>query len=35
VSAAADTVLTADCIGKRFGERKVLSAATVHADRAW
>jgi ABC-type multidrug transport system ATPase subunit len=33
VSAAADTILTADCIGKRFGERKVLSAATVHADR--
>jgi ABC-type multidrug transport system ATPase subunit len=33
VSAAAGTVLTADCIGKRFGDRKVLSAATVHADR--
>jgi ABC-type multidrug transport system ATPase subunit len=33
VSAAADTVLAADYIGKRFGERKVLSAATVHADR--
>jgi ABC-type multidrug transport system ATPase subunit len=30
---SADTILTADCIGKRFGEKKVLSAATVHADR--
>jgi lipopolysaccharide export system ATP-binding protein len=27
----ADPVLVADCIGKRFGHRKVLSAATVHA----
>ena len=33
MSAGAETVLTADCIGKRFGERRVLSAATVHADR--
>jgi ABC-type multidrug transport system ATPase subunit len=33
VSESVETVLTADCIGKRFGERKVLSAATVHADR--
>jgi ABC-type multidrug transport system ATPase subunit len=30
---SADTVLAADCIGKRFGERMVLSAATVNADR--
>lgn len=33
MSTAADTILTADCIGKQFGEQKVLSAATVHADR--
>jgi len=33
VSAVAETILAADSIGKRFGERKVLSAATVHADR--
>lgn len=31
--AGADTILAADSIGKRFGDRKVLSAATVHADR--
>jgi ABC-type multidrug transport system ATPase subunit len=30
---SAGAILTADCIGKRFGERKVLSAATVHAER--
>lgn len=30
---APETVLTADSIGKRFGERKVLSAATLNADR--
>ncbi|HEV2146235.1 MAG TPA: ABC transporter ATP-binding protein [Longimicrobiaceae bacterium] len=28
-----DAVLVADCIGKRFGDRKVLSAATLHAER--
>jgi ABC-type multidrug transport system ATPase subunit len=33
VSEPAESVLTADCIGKRFGEKTVLSAATVHADR--
>jgi ABC-type multidrug transport system ATPase subunit len=33
VSAAAETILTADSIGKRFGERTVLSAATLHAQR--
>lgn len=33
MTAAADTILAADCIGKRFGELKVLSAATLHADR--
>lgn len=25
-----EPVLSADCVGKRFGERKVLSAATLH-----
>lgn len=33
MSPAAETLLTADCIGKRFGEKTVLSAATVHAER--
>lgn len=33
MSGAAETVLAADCIGKRFGERAVLSAATLSADR--
>jgi ABC-type multidrug transport system ATPase subunit len=33
VSITADTILGADSIGKRFGERKVLSAATLQADR--
>ncbi len=33
MSESADTILAADCIGKRFGDKKVLSAATVHADR--
>ncbi|HEX8693870.1 MAG TPA: ABC transporter ATP-binding protein [Longimicrobium sp.] len=28
-----DPVLVADCIGKRFGHRQVLSAATLHAER--
>jgi ABC-type multidrug transport system ATPase subunit len=32
VSIAADTILAADCIGKRFGEQKVLTAATLQAD---
>lgn len=33
MTAGAEAILTADSIGKRFGERKVLSAATVRADR--
>jgi ABC-type multidrug transport system ATPase subunit len=33
VSITADTILSADSIGKRFGERTVLSAASLHADR--
>ncbi len=33
MSITADTILSADSIGKRFGERTVLSAASLHADR--
>jgi ABC-type multidrug transport system ATPase subunit len=33
VSTTPDTILAADSIGKRFGDRKVLTAATLQADR--
>ncbi len=33
MNAATDPILTADCIGKRFGDLAVLSAATLHAER--
>ena len=32
MSTTSDTLLSADSIGKRFGEQKVLTAATLHAD---
>ena len=33
MSITSDPILSADSIGKRFGERNVLTAATLHADR--